>query len=75
MLTRFKEHRDVRKPSAVTDHFMSTGHDVEIDNVKVYGHGKFDKERQARNVRRPEIVGFKSSTTLNLTEFNVKLFL
>ena len=44
LMTRFSEHRDVRKPSAVTEHLMSTGHDVTIDNVKVYGHGKFDRE-------------------------------
>ena len=42
--TRFKEHRDPRKQSAVMEHLIRTGHDVSIDNLKIYENGKFDKE-------------------------------
>ena len=42
--TRFKEHRDSRKQSAVFEHLMTTGHDVSLDNVKIYANGKYDKE-------------------------------
>ena len=42
--TRFKEHRDPRKQSAVLDHLMLTGHDVSLENLKIYANGTFDKE-------------------------------
>ena len=42
--TRFKEHRDPRKQSAVLEHIMTTGHDVSLDDLKIYANGKFDKE-------------------------------
>ena len=44
IVTRFKEHRDIRKPSAVSEHLLTTGHDISLERVKVYGVGKFDKE-------------------------------
>ena len=43
-MTRFKEHRDIRKPSAGSEHLLTTGNDISLEKVKVYGVGKFDKE-------------------------------
>ena len=42
--TRFKEHRDPRKQSAVMQHLMTTGHDVSLENLKIYANGQYDKE-------------------------------
>ena len=42
--TRFKEHRDPRKQSAVLEHLRATGHDVSLDNLKIYANEQFDKE-------------------------------
>jgi len=42
--TRFKEHRNPHKQSAVLEHVLMTGHDVSLDNLKVYANGRHDKE-------------------------------
>ena len=42
--TRYSEHLDPRKQSAVKDHVITTGHDFQIDDVKVLATGRFDKE-------------------------------
>ena len=44
LVTRFNEHRDVRKQSAVSAHMFSTGHDVVFDDVKILARGKLDTE-------------------------------
>jgi len=41
---RFKEHLDVRKPSAVTEHLMRTNHSTNLESVKVLATGKSDTE-------------------------------
>jgi len=41
--TRFKEHRDFTKPTAVTSHLLTTGHDVKFD-VKILSSGTTDIE-------------------------------
>ena len=42
--TRYKEHRNVERPTAVTRHLLSTGHDVSLADMKVYEKGKTDEE-------------------------------
>ena len=44
METRLKEHRDPRKPTAVTDHMLRNSHDVTMDDVRFIAMGKNDKE-------------------------------
>ena len=44
LITRFNEHRDVKKQSAVSTHMFSTGHDVNFDDVKILARGKTDTE-------------------------------
>ena len=36
---RFDEHRDVRKPTAVSSHMMAFNHDISFDDVKVWSLG------------------------------------
>ena len=71
-MTRFKEHRDVRKPSAVTEHLMFTGHDVTIDNVKIYGQGKFDRELLIKESLI--IKSLKPDLNDNVASFPLELF-
>ena len=40
METRLKEHRDPRKPTAVTDHMLRNSHDVTMDDVRFWCNGK-----------------------------------
>jgi len=44
LITRFKEHNDVRKPSAVTDHVMENSHNVTFDDVTIICQGRSDHE-------------------------------
>ena len=44
LTTRFKEHKDLRNSSAVTQHIKTTGHDVLFDDVKILANGKTDLE-------------------------------
>ena len=41
---RFDEHRDVRKPTAVSSHMMAFNHDMSFDDVKVMATGNSDTE-------------------------------
>lgn len=42
--TRFKEHRNIRKPTAVTEHLIEHGHSINFDDVKVLTKGDNDIE-------------------------------
>ena len=42
--TRFKEHKDLRKPTAVTKHLISKDHQIVFDDVKIFTRGKRDTE-------------------------------
>ena len=42
--TRYREHCKPDKPTAVTNHLLRTGHDVSLENMKVYDKGKTDLE-------------------------------
>ena len=44
LITRFREHIDARKPTAVTDHVMQNNHNVVFDDVKILVYGKSDRE-------------------------------
>ena len=44
METRFKEHNDPRKPTAVTEHILRNNHHVSMDNVDFIARAKTDKE-------------------------------
>ena len=41
---RFDEHRDIRKPTAVSNHIMENNHDVLFPDVKVIARGNNDLE-------------------------------
>ena len=41
---QFDEHRDVRKPTAVSSHMMAFNHDISFDDVKVIATGNSDTE-------------------------------
>lgn len=44
MATRFKEHQNPRKTTAVTEHLLRNNHEVQIDNVSFLATGKSDTE-------------------------------
>ena len=44
LITRFNEHLDVRKVSAVKNHIMEYNHDVQFDDVKIMARGSTDIE-------------------------------
>lgn len=44
MGTRFKEHRNIKQPTAVTDHLLRNGHDASFDDVEFLATGNTDKE-------------------------------
>ena len=41
---QFDEHRDVRKPTAVSSHMMAFNHDISFDDVKVMATWNSDTE-------------------------------
>ena len=44
MIRRFKDTRNPRKTTAVTEHLVQTNHDISIDNVSFLATGKTDYE-------------------------------
>ena len=44
METRLKEHLNVKRPTAVTDHVMRHDHNVSLEDVKFLANGKTDEE-------------------------------
>ena len=44
--TRYRKHCKPDKPTAVTNHLLRTGHDVSLENMKVYDKGKTDVKAQ-----------------------------
>ena len=40
LITRFIEHTDIRKLTAVTDHMMRNNHNSIFDDVKIFEQGK-----------------------------------
>ena len=69
--TRFKEHLDPRKPTAVTDHMLRNNHNTSIDNVQFIARAKSDKElliKESLLVKKlsPELNNNVSSYPLNV---------
>ena len=46
LITRFNKHTDLRNTSAVTRHLISTGHVVNLDDVKILAIGNSDDENE-----------------------------
>ena len=69
---RYKEHTDIRKPTAVTEHLSQTNHDVTFDNVKILGRGRTDNElliKESLIVKK-----LKPILNNNVTSFPLELF-
>lgn len=72
LITRFKEHTDVRKPTAVTEHVMRNNHNVIFDDVEVIEQGKTDKElliKESLTVKR-----LKPVMNNNVASFPLEIF-
>ena len=42
--TRYREHCNPERPTAVTRHILDTEHDVSLEDMKVLENGKTDEE-------------------------------
>ena len=72
LITRFKEHTDVRKPTAVMDHVMNNNHNVIFDDVKILCQGISDKElliKESLTVKK-----MKPIMNMNITSFPLEIF-
>ena len=72
LITRFKEHTDVRKPTAVMDHVMNNNHNVIFDDVKILCQGISDKElliKESLTVKK-----MKPIMNMNVTSFPLEIF-
>ena len=71
-MTRFKEHNDPKKTSAVIDHMIKFNHSVLFDDVKVITSGNNDKElliKESLTVKR-----MKPIMNNNVKSFPLELF-
>mgnify|MGYP001801514406 FL=1 len=72
METRFKEHMNVRKPTAVTEHMMTYDHPFLFDDVKILANGKSDIElliKESLTCKK-----LKPSLNNNAASFPLELF-
>ena len=72
METRFKEHKNPRKVTAVTEHMLVNNHDVSIDDVTFLATGKNDYELLIKE----SLIVKKLSPPLNtnVSSFPLELF-
>ena len=69
---RFDEHRDIRKPTTVSNHTMKNNHDVLFANVKIMAHGNSDLELLIKESLI--IKQLKPSLNANVTSYPLEMF-
>ena len=69
---RFKEHNDVRKPTAVTEHLINHNHSISFDKVDILTNGKCDNElliKESLLVKR-----VRPDLNTNITSYPLEIF-
>jgi len=69
---RFDEHRDARKPTAVSKHLIQNNHDVLFSNVKILARGITDLELLIKE--SIIIKQLKPSLNANVTSYPLEMF-
>ena len=70
--TRFYEHFDMRKTSAVKNHVLETNHGVNFENVKVLAQGNSDTELLIKETLL--IKKIKPAMNENVTSYPLEMF-
>ena len=72
METRLNEHKNFRRPSAITEHLIQSNHDVNIDNVDFLASGSHDTElliKESLFVKR-----LRPNLNSNVSSYPLELF-
>ena len=70
--TRYREHCNPERPTAVTRHILSTGHDVSLEDMKVLESGKTDEELY---IKESLIIrDLKPDLNENVSSYSLELF-
>lgn len=70
--THFKEHLNIQKPSAVTEHLLNRNHTFLLENVNVIATGKSDTElfiEKSLTVKK-----LKPDLNINFTSYPLETF-
>lgn len=70
--TRYSEHNDVTKPTAITEHIMRNNHSILFDRKKMLGHEKKDKKFYVKESLT--VMKLKPIMNKNVTSFPLELF-
>ena len=69
---RFNEHKDIRKPTAVTEHILHHNHDINFDDISIITYGKSGNElliKESLSVKK-----LKPAMNANVTSFPLEIF-